>query len=161
MPAGPFIFPFTLKTIGERESDVAESAVDDAEIVAGVEGYHRSIVHTQSERTALQGETEPEGTDGTEEHTGVVVAAVVKTDTAAKAAPELPSAEIRGPFGPLLDVPVVHRLKRKTVVKVEQSGRAVQKVLVAEVVLIFQVYSGASEMGTDGMIRTLRTGCEG
>lgn len=149
-----------LKTIGERESDVAESAVDDAEIVAGVEGYHRTIVHAQSERTALQGETEAEGADGTEEHAGVVIATVVKTYTAAKAAPKLPSAEIRGPFGPLLDVPVVHRLKRKTVVKVEQTGRTVQKVLAAEVVLIFQVYGGTSEVGTDGVIRTLRTGCE-
>lgn len=40
--------------IGQRQTDVAESAIDDVEVVAHVKRHHRTVVHAQCQRAGFQ-----------------------------------------------------------------------------------------------------------
>lgn len=137
------------EVVGQRDTDVSEAPVDDVEVVAYVEGHHRTVVQTEGQWTGFQLETEAECADRSEEETVVTTVAVVEAYASTEATPELPSGELGCPVGPLLDVPVVHHLSGETLVDVEYTGRDVEEVLLAEVVLVFEVDGRTSEVCTD------------
>lgn len=137
--------------ISQRDADVSETPVDDVEVVAHVEGHHGTVVQTEGQWTGFQLETETECADRSEEETVVPTVAVIEAYAPTEAAPELPSGELGCPVGPLLDVPVVHHLSGETLVEVEYAGRDVKEVLLAEVVLVFEVDGRTSEVCTDGV----------
>lgn len=141
--------------VGECDANVAESAVDDVEIVAHVESHHRAVVQTERKRASLELETEAECADGAKEEAVVAAVTVVETDTATESAPKLPCGETGCPIWPLLDVPVVDYLSGKSFVKVEHAGRDIEEILFAEMILVFEVNGGTSEMCTDGVRRFL------
>lgn len=141
--------------VGECDANVAESAVDDVEIVAHVESNHRAVVQTERKRASLELETEAEGSYWAEKEAVVAAVTVVETDTATKSTPKLPCGKTGCPIGPLLDVPVVDYLSGKSLVKVEHAGRDVEEILFAEMILVFEVDGGTSEMCTDGVRRFL------
>ena len=148
------------EAIGQRNADVAEATVYDVEVIAEIEGHHGAIVHAEGEGDVFQGETEAQGADRAEEK-AVVFLMVVVAYTRTEASPEFPRGKARCPVGPLPDVPVVNALKGETLVEVEQAGGKVEEVLLVEMVLVFQVGSGAAKVYADGVWGALRLRCEG
>lgn len=142
---------FILEMIGECHTDVAETFVEDVEIVADIKSHHRAIVNTEGQGTGFQLESKTQCGSGTEEETVATVFAVVESNAATKTTPEFPSGELRCPVGPLLDVPIVDGLSGKSIVEVEHACRDIKEVLLAEVILILEVDGRSTEVCTDGV----------
>ena len=138
------------EAVGQRHTEVFEARIDDFAVVAHVDGNHRAIVETERERNIFQREAESQCADRAEEEI-VVIVVVIKTEAAAKAAPEFPGCKAWRPVGPLADVPVVDRRSTESLVEVEDSGSHVKEVLLVEVVLIFKIHGRPAEVYTDGV----------